>query len=419
MSQQLFNISTALAAPDNTRVENFTNSLDQVYNAVCKIHSDSNQLQMLRSQCLIHWLQYKDDMEDIKFFQKKLRNLFEKVGSLSVPSQLNQNFSNLQQCQPNIKINSNNSFFNQNIHLKKAFQISNPILSCSFNSNGSIFAFVTKDTAYIMNSNDFELITTANIKISINPSIDNIIVSLSFSKNNQYLAISGCESEIILISPQNGQFLGTLKNNNSISTTLSFSNDSSKLFSGYNDGSIILWDIKTFEIIYKRQIGQNEIINGLSITQDEKFISCSFLSGSIVLFEPNYNPKEEQQVMSFNAQSSGITSLSMSNDGTLLASGSPDNTVKIWSVKGIASCINTLRHSNSVLSIDFSFDKLILLSTSKDTSIKGWNIKSGELLFSIFVHQNSILKIIHHPNQKSFITVSLDGLFCYWNYQLP
>ncbi len=69
-----------------------------------------------------------------------------------------------------------------------------------------------------------------------------------------------------------------------------------------------------------------------------------------------------------------ILSVAFSPDGKHLASGSNDQTVKLWSIESKTE-INTLKgHTDYVSSVAFSRDGKYLASGSNDMTVKLWNI---------------------------------------------
>ena len=74
-------------------------------------------------------------------------------------------------------------------------------------------------------------------------------------------------------------------------------------------------------------------------------------------------------VGTLQGHSRGVTSVSFSPDGTKVASGSYDNTVKLWDVTS-GECLQTLEgHSSIVFSVSFSPDGTKVASFSESKAV--------------------------------------------------
>jgi WD40 repeat protein len=78
-----------------------------------------------------------------------------------------------------------------------------------------------------------------------------------------------------------------------------------------------------------------------------------------------------------------VSTLALSPDGTLLASGSVDNQVRLWDLRSM-TCIKVLKqHTQWVLSVNFSPDGRLLVSSGCDEILCVWDVQSGGLMQSI------------------------------------
>jgi WD40 repeat protein len=110
-----------------------------------------------------------------------------------------------------------------------------------------------------------------------------------------------------------------------------------------------------------------------------------------------------------------IHSVALSSDGQTLASGSYDQTVKLWDIES-GQCLNTLQgHTNWVRSVTFSPDGRTLASGSSDNTVRLWDVKSGQCLNTFDGHINVVLSVALSPDGRTLASSSGDDTVRLWD----
>ena len=104
-------------------------------------------------------------------------------------------------------------------------------------------------------------------------------------------------------------------------------------------------------------------------------------------------------------------SVSFSPDGTKVASGFEDNTVKLWDVTS-GECLQTLEgHSDEVMSVSFSTK---VASGSGDRTVKLWDVTSGECLQTLEGHSDYVYGVPFSPDGTKVASGSRDKTIKIW-----
>ena len=93
-----------------------------------------------------------------------------------------------------------------------------------------------------------------------------------------------------------------------------------------------------------------------------------------------------------------VFSIAFSPDGTLLASASDDETIRLWDAASGAALKTLVGHASAVVSVAFSPDGMLLASASRDKTVRLWDVASGAALKTLLNHADAVNSVAFSPN---------------------
>lgn len=160
-------------------------------------------------------------------------------------------------------------------------------------------------------------------------------------------------------------------------------------------------------------------LRGISVNQEANLLALGSGDGVIRVFSlPGM-----EEVANWQAHLPGYSAnaVTFSPDGRWLLSGSRDAMLKVYDVaKGFELVHDIPAHNYAIYSIEYHADGLVFATGSRDKTIKIWDASTFEVLQRIdkersMGHVNSVNKIVWHPASKQLISASDDRAVMVWN----
>jgi WD40 repeat protein len=110
-----------------------------------------------------------------------------------------------------------------------------------------------------------------------------------------------------------------------------------------------------------------------------------------------------------------VTSVVWSPDGKRLATGSDDNTAKVWDAQTGKELLTLRGRSDAVMSVAWSPDGKRLATASDDKMVKVWDAETGKELLTLSGHNDSVCSVVWSPDGKRLATGSYDTTAKVWD----
>ena len=278
------------------------------------------------------------------------------------------------------------------------------VVSIAYPSNGDNFASASRDGyIYIWYRDQNGAWTPRPERNSLKK-----LSCISYSSDARFLA-AGTFNAIKLWDVNTSQAAGSFNRHVRTVTALASSPTRQQFASGSKDKTVFLWDSRTRENIGTQMIGHGGDITSIAFSPSGNTVASASSDGALRLWDVrmdrwigichkfehkvtgvSYSPNgciaaacEDRNIYRWNTgatrleplvgHQAAVKCLAFSPDGTQIASGSVDNTIRMWDASsGVSAGSPLTGHTGTIESIAFSQDGH-LVSASRDKTVRVWS----------------------------------------------
>jgi WD40 repeat protein len=155
-------------------------------------------------------------------------------------------------------------------------------------------------------------------------------------------------------------------------------------------------------------------VNGVAFAHDGKLVVAA--AGEAGLFGEArlFSVSDGSLVREFRGHKDSLYSAVLSPDGSILATGGYDSSIKLWKVADGAELRSLDGHNGAVFEVAFRPDGKVLASASGDRTVKLWNVATGERLDTLKESQKELYTLAFSPDGLRLAAAGVDNRIRVW-----
>lgn len=240
--------------------------------------------------------------------------------------------------------------------------------------------------------------------------------SVAFSPDGVRLATTNDDKLVRLWNPLTAEKVATLTGHTAVTECATFSPDGKLLASGGKTGEIKLWDAATGNELISLSSPNHHLIWSLAFSPDGKYLVAAEGGVESLAIETGHlltvwDVSSRQLLKTLVGHSSDVRAIAFSPDGKLLASGSFDDTIKLWDTTTWEELATLKTHK--VHGLAFSPDGKRLVSGGRDKTVKIWDVATRQELCTLTT-PSEVNSVAFSPDNKVLAAASNDNKIRLW-----
>ncbi|PMB51174.1 hypothetical protein CEN39_16580 [Fischerella thermalis CCMEE 5201] len=231
--------------------------------------------------------------------------------------------------------------------------------------------------------------------------------SLGVNNCSPLLASSSLDQTIRLWDINEGTCVGVLKGHTNGVFAISFIGDGKILASSSIERTVRLWDVSTQQCVRILQ-GHTNAVYVNAVNPQGTLLATGGDDFSLKLWDT----ASGECVRTFQGRQNWFSSVVFSPEG-IIASGGEDRIVRLWTLEGECRCLRG--HTDFIFAVSFSRDGCTLASGSADQTIRLWDVVTGECTKVLHGHAGLVTGVTFSPDGCMLASSSYDHTVKLWD----
>jgi U3 small nucleolar RNA-associated protein 13 len=204
------------------------------------------------------------------------------------------------------------------------------------------------------------------------------------------------------------------------------------MFTGSQDRTIKMWDLLSIstdsspdEPVKCKSLtthkAHDKDINSLDVAPNDRLLASGSQDKTAKVYEIDYVVTgtgavrgEIRLVGTCKGHKRGVWTVRFGRAERVLATGSGDKTVRLWSLEDF-SCVKTFEgHTNSVLRVDFLNAGMQMVSAASDGLVKVWNVREEVCTVTLDNHEDKVWALAVSRDERIIVSGAADSVVTFW-----
>ncbi|MBN1889777.1 MAG: WD40 repeat domain-containing protein [Thermoflexales bacterium] len=277
-------------------------------------------------------------------------------------------------------------------------------------ADGALLGLVTRDPAA-----DDPSARAANLLFGV--SANDLVWDVAFSPDGERLA-SVSSGYMLLWRVSDGTLLDKTGSLGPVHG-LAFDSTTPWLAAGVKN-TVVLWEIVQDKLVRRRELkGHASYVQSVAFSADGSLLASSAHDDALVQAKDNtvrvWRVSDGELLRTLPAGDKGwyMESVAFSPDGSLLAA-SVGSRVWLWRVSDGQLLRELEGHTSTVRSVAFSADGTVLASGAWDNTVRLWRVPDGQLLRTLEGHTDYVTSLAFSPDGRWLASGAYDGTLRLW-----